>query len=215
MVRIRRIQLQLLMLSSALSIAPLAIGADVGHSCAAVDPDPQRLACYDAAFGRPARAGSASAPAAPTAPVSAPAAATVAPATAAPVAVAPVAAAPVAAAPVAAAPAAAPAAAAAAPAVEPEAAFGFNEAQKRERVPETVQAQPEKRSSIESTLTLLSSRRTGEFVYTLANGQIWTQSEAEQSGYVRDGSPVTIKRAALGSFLLVSGSVSTRVRRVQ
>jgi hypothetical protein len=196
-----RIHLQLLM-SSALTVAPLAVGADVGHSCAAVDSDSQRLACYDAAFGRPARAGSASAPAAPAAPVSIPAAATVvAPATAAPVAAAPV--------------AAAPAVAVAAPAVEPEAAFGFNEAQKRERVPEAVQAQPEQRSSIESTLTLLSSRRTGEFVYTLANGQIWTQSEAEQSGYVRDGSPVTIKRAALGSFLLVSGSVSTRVRRVQ
>jgi hypothetical protein len=195
MVRMHRIHLQLLM-SSALTVAPLAVGADVGHSCAAVDSDSQRLACYDAAFGRPARAGSASAPAAPAAPVSTPAAATVAPATAAPVA-------------------AAPAVAVAAPAVEPEAAFGFNEAQKRERVPEAVQAQPEQRSSIESTLTLLSSRRTGEFVYTLANGQIWTQSEAEQSGYVRDGSPVTIKRAALGSFLLVSGSVSTRVRRVQ
>jgi hypothetical protein len=200
MVRMHRIQLQLLM-SSALSVAPVAIGADVGHSCAAVDSDSQRLACYDAAFGRPARADNASAPAAPAAPVSIPAAATVAPATAAPVAAAPV--------------AAAPAVAVAAPAVEPEAAFGFSEAQKREHVPEAVQAQPEKRSSVDSTLTLLSSRRTGEFVYTLANGQIWTQTEAEQSGYVRDGSPVTIKRAALGSFLLVSGSVSTRVRRVQ
>jgi hypothetical protein len=61
----------------------------------------------------------------------------------------------------------------------------------------------------------VSTRRTGEFVYTLANGQVWIQSEAEQSGYVRDGTPVTIKRAALGSYKLVSGNVSTRVRRVQ
>jgi hypothetical protein len=101
------------------------------------------------------------------------------------------------------------------PAIEPEAAFGFNEAEKKQRAPETVKHEPEKRQSIESTATLVSNRRTGEFVYTLANGQVWVQTEASQSGYVRDGSAVTIERAALGSYKLISGKVSTRVRRVQ
>ena len=49
----------------------------------------------------------------------------------------------------------------------------------------------------------------------LANGQVWVQSEANQNGYLRDGSSVTIKRAALGSYKLVSDTVSTRVRRLQ
>ena len=64
-------------------------------------------------------------------------------------------------------------------------------------------------------MTIVSTRRTGEFVYALANGQVWVQSEANQNGYLRDGSSVTIKRAALGSYKLVSDTVSTRVRRLQ
>lgn len=69
--------------------------------------------------------------------------------------------------------------------------------------------------NIESTVTAVSRRRTGEFVYTLANGQVWEQADADSAGWLRDGAAVTIKRAALGSYKLVSGSVATRVRRVR
>ena len=81
--------------------------------------------------------------------------------------------------------------------------------------PKAPRKPPPDTASIESTVTLVSTRRTGEFVYTLANGQVWVQSEANQNGYLRDGTGVTIKRAALGSYKLVSGTVSTRVRRLQ
>jgi hypothetical protein len=203
--------------------------AQATHPCAAVAKDAERLACYDAAFGRSAAAAdargtmssstTASAPASSAAasPVAAAAPAAAAPAIAAGSAAAASSPVVAAAAPANAAPAAAsaPPSGAAPATVEPESAFGYNEAEKRERAPETVKHEPEKRPSIESTVTIVSTRRTGEFVYTLANGQVWIQTEAEQKGYVRDGTPVSIKRAALGSYKLVAGSVSTRVRRVQ
>ena len=183
------------------------VQAQPSHPCATVVNDRDRLACYDAAFARaPAEEPQTTSVAAAPTPVAA------APA---PVAAAGTTAATAAAAvnsPVAAAsnvPSSAPATAG-----TPEHEFGLSEAQKRERAPEkvTVPAEPQ---SIESTATMVSSRRTGEFVYTLANGQVWVQSEASTAGYIADGSAVTIKRAALGSFKLVSGKVSTRVRRVQ
>jgi hypothetical protein len=188
-----------------------AVHAQATHPCAALANDAERLACYDAAFGRAAgvdarsgdtSSGTLSASAAPATPAATPssvppAVAAAAPAVAAPAAVS------------------APSPGAGLATIEPEAAFGFNEAEKKELAPETIKHESEKRPSIESTVTLVSNRRTGEFVYTLANGQIWIQTEADQGGYVRDGSVVAIKRAALGSYKLVSGSVSTRVRRVQ
>jgi hypothetical protein len=179
-------------------LVSLAAHAESGHPCAAIASDTERLACYDSAFGKPAAATTAGTTPVAAAPAPVAAGAVAAGSTSQPPE-----------------PSASPAAGAVAPALEPVETFGYNEAQQRERVPETVKQQPQKLSSIETTLTLLSTRRTGEFVYTLANGQIWIQTEAEQSGYVRDGSAITIKRAALGSYLLVSGSASTRVRRVQ
>jgi hypothetical protein len=208
----------------------LSAHAQATHPCAARANDAERLACYDAAFGHGAAAavaraggtksGTTTSSVAPAPPVAIPSsdssAGAAAPAVAAGAAVTtapnPAAATATAAAPAA---ASAPPSPAASRTLEPEAAFGFNAEQKKQLVPETVKHEPEKRSSIESSVTIVSTRRTGEFVYTLANGQIWIQTEASQDGYLRDGSPVTIKRAALSSYKLVSGNVSTRVRRVQ
>jgi len=190
------------------------VHAQPSHPCATVVNDRDRLACYDTAFARapaddPQTTSVAAAPT-PVAAAPGPVAAASAPVAAAGTTAATAAAAvnsPVAAASNV--PSSAPTAGG-----TPEHEFGLSEAQRRERTPEkvTVPAEPQ---SIESTATMVSSRRTGEFVYTLANGQVWIQSEASSAGYIADGSAVTIKRAALGSFKLVSGKVSTRVRRVQ
>jgi hypothetical protein len=190
--------------STALVAALLAavVRADAAPPCAAIPNDGERLSCYDTAFGRPAGPGVPPAP--ETAPVSAaPTATTVAAGSATSVAAAGSQVTPAVSAGTSVAPA------------EPERDFGLTEAQKQQRAAEKAPLPPREAASIESSVTMVSNRRTGEFVYTLANGQVWVQSEANQNGYLRDGAGVTIKRAALGSYKLVSGPVSTRVRRVQ
>ena len=91
--------------------------------------------------------------------------------------------------------------------------FGLTPVQTKKKVeePEEVTG-PE---SIDSVLTKLTMRPTGEFIYTLENGQRWVQVEADPAGKLEAGAAVTIKKAALGSYKLVSGPVATRVRRIQ
>ena len=192
--------------STALMALLLAAGvrADATHTCATIANDGERLACYDTAFGR------ATSPAAPSARDATP---TAAAPTAAAVAAGSAASAGVQGSPVT--PAVSTPAGAAVATTDHERDFGLTEAQKQQRVPASAPKPPAETASIETTVTIVSTRRTGEFVYALANGQVWVQSEANQNGYLRDGSSVTIKRAALGSYKLVSDTVSTRVRRLQ
>jgi hypothetical protein len=197
--------------AAACAVSPTTSSAQVApaHRCAAITDDSARLACYDDAFGKPdeqtvSRVARQPA-AAPAATARAPVAAAV-PAAAVPAA-AGAGAATAASAPVTAAPAAA-----AAP-VDQTAHFGLTHEQIREREPE--KATPQQIESIESVATVVSKRKTGEFVYALANGQIWVQSEADSGGWLREGSPVEIRRGMLGAFKLVSGSVATKVRRLQ
>lgn len=60
-------------------------------------------------------------------------------------------------------------------------------------------------------------RADGKAVITMANGQVWAQIDTGSSNRIRQGAGVTIRRAALGSFLLVpaAGGASLRVRREQ
>lgn len=69
---------------------------------------------------------------------------------------------------------------------------------------------------ITATITAISKRPHGESVLTLDNGQVWAQTQAGSPLRVRIGDSVTIRSAALGSFLL-SGprGGSTRVERVR
>jgi hypothetical protein len=76
-------------------------------------------------------------------------------------------------------------------------------------------AEPVAPESIESVLRQLTQRVTGEFIYTLENGQRWVQAEADREGKLAPGAAVTIRKASMGSYKLVSGSVATRVRRIQ
>jgi hypothetical protein len=107
--------------------------------------------------------------------------------------------------------AAAPTAAAAANA---ETDFGLTEAAKRARQPEeSAERLPE---SISGTVARVARQPAGEFVVTLENGQVWTQLQVDARARVAVGDTVVIKKAALGSHLLVTANrYATRVRRVK
>jgi hypothetical protein len=107
--------------------------------------------------------------------------------------------------------AAAPAAAAAA---SPEADFGLTEAARRAREPaESTEKFPD---SITGTVAKVSRQPAGELIVTLENGQVWTQLQVDPRARVAAGDTVTIKKAALGSHMLVTPSrYATRVRRVK
>jgi len=96
----------------------------------------------------------------------------------------------------------------------PEADFGLTEAAKRALEPEeSRQRLPE---SISGTVAKVARQPAGELVLTLENGQVWTQLQVDARARVAVGDTVTIKKAALGSHLLVTEDrYATRVRRVR
>lgn len=92
--------------------------------------------------------------------------------------------------------------------------FGLTEAAKRAR--DSERAQDQIYESITGKVAAVSQRPTGELTVTLESGQVWTQVTLDQRARVAVGDTVTIRRAALGSYLLVTQSrYATRVRRVK
>jgi hypothetical protein len=158
-------------------------------SCASINDDTARLACYDAAVGRsprPAPATQAAAPAAAAKPAQ----------RAAPVAAA-----------------AAPAAAVAAK--DPVAEFGLSESAKVARDPAKAAEAAAAPQSVTAKVISVRFRKYGEFVVTLDNGQVWEQTEPMPSAIVKVGDEVTVKKALFGSFTLVTaGRIGTKVRRL-
>lgn len=69
---------------------------------------------------------------------------------------------------------------------------------------------------VSSEVTRVQRRGDGTAVFTLANGQVWSQIDNENARNVRDGGAVTIRRATFGSFLMhvEAGGPALRVRRV-
>ena len=188
-------------------ILAAAAGSESGLAkCAAIASAQERLACYDAlsnppgpsaAPAAPAAAPPAMAPAAPT--VAAPAAPAQKPGTAAP---APMAAPPVSV-PVPAPAAAAPAAAGAADGGN----FGLSAAQQK--------IAPTGPESIQAKVDHVYVNNASKSYVALDNGQTWTSTDGNFDLF--DGESVTIRRAALGSFMLVStkSKRTYHVRRVQ
>jgi len=92
--------------------------------------------------------------------------------------------------------------------------FGLTEAQLQARDPERAQAPRVER--IEATVVGIRHLSSGERVVTLDNGQVWLQTEITVRGHLAAGDQVVIRRAALGSFQLVTpGRVALRVRRIE
>ena len=90
--------------------------------------------------------------------------------------------------------------------------FGLTQQQIDRSTAEVGAGNPE---SISTTVASLARGRDGKFTVTLANGQAWVQSEIDSRARMAVGDAVTIRRAALGSYLLVTtGGIATRVKRV-
>lgn len=70
-------------------------------------------------------------------------------------------------------------------------------------------------ADIEMTVARVSERNYGYHAFVMENGQVWLQVEPDNARNVRPGDVVTIRRASLGSFRLVSprGGQGHRVRR--
>lgn len=174
----------------------LAAEPDEPHVCAGIADAGERLACYDRAFGEPGSATESGISAAPAerSPASVPSAS-------APLAVA---------SPVAAAAAGADAEGAA----RGEEEFGFTEAELRARDAE--RGRDKRPESIEAVITAIDYLRTRERVITLDNGQVWREMEVVTRARLAVGDTVTIKDAALSSYLMVGPSArAVRVRRVK
>lgn len=161
------------------------------QQCAAIGDDLERLACYDRIYRTPAStvpagAGPASTAVGPAATVSPDPKSSVAPA----------------------------AAAAGPGAPTPQDDFGLTEAAKQARLPE--ESRKELPESVSGKVAKVARRPAGEFIVTLENGQVWTQLQVDPRARIAVGDTVTIKKAALGSYLLVTASrYATRVRRVK
>lgn len=71
-------------------------------------------------------------------------------------------------------------------------------------------------ASVTAAVTALAEQRDGKFVVTLDNAQVWAQSEFNSQADVAVGDAVTVRRGALGSYMLVTkAGIATRVRRVK
>ena len=74
---------------------------------------------------------------------------------------------------------------------------------------------PEALDAIETTLVRAGQSSEGRWVFTLADESVWRQVDTERVNFRnRQGEPVRVRRAALGSFLMTVGnSRAVRVRR--
>jgi hypothetical protein len=69
---------------------------------------------------------------------------------------------------------------------------------------------------LQATITKVSTAADGQVTLVLDNGQVWRKVAGSSETRLREGSSVRIRRAALGSFLMVSTTGQTlRVSRVR
>lgn len=72
-------------------------------------------------------------------------------------------------------------------------------------------------SSVETTLSRATRGGDGKWVFHLADGSTWRQSDSESVFFPnREGTQVRVRRASMGSFMMtLAGSRAVRVRRDQ
>lgn len=92
--------------------------------------------------------------------------------------------------------------------------FGLNRKQLVEREPERArEILPDR---IQGVVRGVLERPDGERVVMLESGQVWLLTEVTSRGRLKQGDPVTIREAALGSYMLVTAKgVALRARRLQ
>jgi hypothetical protein len=93
--------------------------------------------------------------------------------------------------------------------------FGYRGEVAKDELQREREAEP-RVEEIRSRVTAVNHRPMTPMIVTLANGQVWAQRAVDSRFDVAVGEEVTVKAAALGSFLLVSPrGGSTRVSRVK
>ena len=70
---------------------------------------------------------------------------------------------------------------------------------------------------VEATVARMSVSQSGRTTFRMEDGQVWVQVDPERVYNVREGDTVTIRRAAMGSFMISSprGGAGVRVRRAE
>jgi hypothetical protein len=98
---------------------------------------------------------------------------------------------------------------------DPVAEFGLTEAAKQAKDPAKAAEAAKAPTSVTAKVISVRFKKYGEFVVTLDSGQVWEQNEPMPSAVVRVGDTVTVKKAVLGSYTLVTAArVATKVHRV-
>ncbi len=97
----------------------------------------------------------------------------------------------------------------------PRTEFGLSEAAMRARAAETGR-ETASRTAYRQRLRRSVDDRPRKWSSRSSDGQVWVQLEPDTRAKVKAGDTVTIKRAALGSYLLVTpGGIATRVKRLK
>lgn len=181
-----------------------ANAVDAVRACRAERDDARRLACFDAASARLGAPDAALADSASGVTTAAGAAAGTgaAGATGGASSAAP-------------APAAATSAAAALAPMTPEERFGFRGEVAREALDRQRAELPEL-ERLTTTVTATGRQASGDFVVTLANGQVWAQLPTGTPQRLKVGDEITISPASLGSYILKPPfGRGVRVKRVR
>lgn len=88
--------------------------------------------------------------------------------------------------------------------------FGLSKAQLSVREPDAVGPQ-----ELSETVSKIATRQDRKRVVTLSNGQRWLLTEVNLLGRIDVGESVTIRKAALGSYKLITQSgIGLRAKRV-
>ena len=92
--------------------------------------------------------------------------------------------------------------------------FGLNQVQQRASVPENQRvALPDR---IEAAVTAVRTLAEGARTVTLENGQVWLLPEVTSKGHLEAGDHVVIRKAAIGTFMLITpGRIALRAKRLQ
>ena len=92
--------------------------------------------------------------------------------------------------------------------------FGLSGVQKLAKEPVSErEARPDR---IEAAIATIYSSPTGERIVTLDNGQLWMLTEVTSQGHLKTGDKVVVRKAAMGSFMLVTPSrIALRAKRLQ
>jgi len=67
---------------------------------------------------------------------------------------------------------------------------------------------------IEDEIKSVRKLRTGKYLFTLASGQVWHQTDTDNPGRVKEGMKVKIKKGGLGNYLMTI-KLSRRTLRVK